>query len=95
MVTQYKSKGCNDDSMLQKTTPDSSVDLTNSTEQSSGANRPTIGSTTISSAEAERIKKEVRDCVQQVFPGINLSTDHPVSPNKRIGKMNLENLMLK
>ena len=86
VVTQYKSKGFNDESMLQKTSPDSTVDLTNSTEQSSGANRPTIGSTTISSAEAEIIKKEVRDCVQQVFPGINLSTDHPVSPNMRIGK---------
>ena len=82
VVTQYKSKGCNDDSMLQKTTPDSAVDLINSMEQSGGANRPTIGSTAISSAEAERIKKKMRDCVQQVFPGINLSTDHQVSISK-------------
>ena len=70
---------------MKETTPDSTVNLTNSTEQSSGANRPTIGSTTISSSEAEIIKKEVRDIVQKAFPGINVNTDHPVSPNMRSG----------
>ena len=28
----------------------------------------------------------MRDCVQQVFPGIKLSADHPVSPNMRFEK---------
>ena len=71
VANQYRSTGFHYESMCKKTTPDSIVNLTNSTEQSSGANGHTIGSTTISSAEAEIIKKEVRDCVQQVFPGIN------------------------
>ena len=66
-------------------TRDSSVNLTESTELSSGANRPTIGSTTISSAQAEIIKKEVRNTIQKVFPGINLSTDRPVFPSMGSG----------
>ena len=45
-----------------------------------------MGSTTISTEQVEIIKKEVQDCVQQVFPGIKLSTDQPVSPNMRFGK---------
>ena len=57
-----------------------------SSERTSGTIRPTIGSTTISTEKAEFIKKEVRDCVQQVFPAIKLSTDDPVSPNMRFGK---------
>ena len=61
------------------------MNLTNSTGQSSGANRHTIGSTTISSSEAEIIKKEVRDIVQKAFPGINVNTAHPVPPNRRSG----------
>ena len=57
-----------------------------STGRTSGTIRPTIGSTTISTKQAEIIKKEVRDCVQQVFLGIKLSTNHPVSPNMGFGK---------
>ena len=65
-----------------------------STERTSGTIRPTIGSTTISTEQAEMIKKEVRDCVRQVFPGIKLSTDYPVSLNMRFGKNRSGNLML-
>ena len=86
VANQYKTTGFNYEPMRKKTTPDSTVNLINSTEESSGANGPTIGSTTISSVEAETIKKEVRDCVQQVFRGINLSTHHTEYPNMRFGK---------
>ena len=47
------------------------------TSQYSGANRPTIGETTISTAEASMIRKEVRSAIQQAFPGINFSTSQP------------------
>ena len=47
---------------------------------------PLLGARQIATERAEIIKKEVRDCVHQVFPGIKLSTDHPVSPNMRFGK---------
>ena len=43
---------------------------TSSTSPSSGANRPTIGSTTISTHEAESIKEEVRKMIARAFPGI-------------------------
>ena len=68
---------------------------TDSTEPSSSANRPTIGSTTISSAEEEMIKKEVRGTIQKVFPRINLRTDRPVFPNMDLVQMILENQILK
>ena len=41
--------------------------------------------TTISSAQAEIIKKEVRNTIQKVFLGINLSTDRPVFPSMGSG----------
>ena len=50
----------------------------------------TIGSTTISTEEAEIIKREIRDVVQRVFPRINLNTDQPVSPNMEYGMNELE-----
>ena len=39
-----------------------------STSQSNGANRPTIGETTISTKEVEIIQEEVRNTMQRVFP---------------------------
>ena len=45
--------------------------------QNSGTNRSTIGDTTISTAEASMIRKEVRSAIQQAFPGINFSTGQP------------------
>ena len=38
-----------------------------STSKASGANRPTIGSTTISTSEAEVIRNEVRSTLHKVF----------------------------
>ena len=63
---------------------------TDVTSRVSGSTKSTIGSTTISTEEAEIIKREVRDVVQRVFLGINLSTDHPVSPNMGYGMNELE-----
>ena len=52
-----------------------------STSEASGANRPTIGSTTISTSEAEAIRNEVKSTLHTVFPGIHLSTAQAGSPN--------------
>ena len=41
-----------------------------STAQSGGTSQSTIGNTSILTRDAENIKKEVRDAVRQVFPGI-------------------------
>ena len=40
--------------------------------QSSGTSQSTIGNTTILTRDAENIKKEVRDAVKQMFPGIKI-----------------------
>ena len=47
--------------------------------QTSGTNRSTIGNTTISTAEAMMIRKEVRSAIQQAFPGINFSAGQPTA----------------
>ena len=39
-----------------------------------GSNRATIGETTISTAEAATIRKEVQNAMRQAFPGIHFST---------------------
>ena len=48
------------------------------TAQSSGNSQSTIGNTSISTREAEIIRKEVRDAVKRVFPGINFVTKEQV-----------------
>ena len=57
------------------------------TEQTSGANRPTIGDTTISSGQATVIREEVRNTMKKVFLGIHLSTAQPASPNMESGQI--------
>ena len=47
------------------------------TSQYSGTHRSTIGDTTISTAEAATIRREVRGALQQAFPGIQFSTGQP------------------
>ena len=47
--------------------------------QTSGTNRSTIGDTTIDTAEAAMIRKEVRSAIQQAFPGIAFSTGQPIA----------------
>ena len=42
---------------------------TDSTNGNSGTNRATIGSTTISTQQAEMIREEVRQTVARAFPG--------------------------
>ena len=51
-----------------------------STSPSSGANRPTIGSTTISTHEAETIREEVRKTIARAFPGIQAKLAQNGSP---------------
>ena len=55
--------------------------------QSSGANRPTIGETTIFTAEAENIRREVRDALRQAFPGIQFSTGMPAEKSDQTGSV--------
>ena len=47
--------------------------------QISGTNRSTIGDTTIDTAEAAMIRREVRSAIQQAFPGIAFSTGQPIA----------------
>ena len=54
--------------------------------QSSGANKPTIGDTTISLHQAKVIQEEVRSTMHKIFPGINLSTARPRSPVMEYGR---------
>ena len=52
------------------------------TYQGSGVSRPTIGETTISSKQAERIQGEVHSALQEVFPGIAQTGTHSVPFNR-------------
>ena len=48
----------------------------------SGTNRSTIGNTYIPPEEEEKIRKQVRATVHQMFPGIHMSTVHNSGPGK-------------
>ena len=42
--------------------------------QNSGTNRFTIGDTMIATTDALNIRKEIRNAIQQAFPGLHFST---------------------
>ena len=58
------------------------TDSSEATSQFSGATRPTIGETTISSSEAAKIRDEVRSELRKMFPGIAQFEDDSVSLNR-------------
>ena len=58
---------------------------TRSDDQSSGTERATIGNTTISTEQAEIIKKEVRETIAKTFPRIHMVSGSTVQPNPSQG----------
>ena len=56
---------------------DGATEMSPAASQYSGTHRSTIGATTISTAEAATIRREVRGALQQAFPGISFSTGQP------------------
>ena len=62
---------------------------TESTRKNSGANRSTIGGTTISTEHVDIIREEVCSTMRKVSPGINVSTSQPVFPNMGTGKLEI------
>ena len=60
----------------------------NSTSETSGTGRATIGSTTISTKQAEIVKKEVRDTIAKTFPRIHMLSGSTVQPNPSQGTVN-------
>ena len=54
---------------------------TDSASGTSSTKKATIGSTTISTEQAEIIKKEVRDTIAKTFPRIHMSSVSTVQPN--------------